>query len=249
MSDPTAPAPADAGLTGDNSNVTTAPADAGLTDESLRAEVTKWREKARTAEAAAKAHQAKLWELQQTADKARADALAEQGQWKALYETEKPQWEKRATTAEQARVDAVNRLHSAVVDTTLANALAGHSVAPAQVAALVRAAVTVGDDGAPTIDPSKLAAIPTLNPLDTTAVRDVPTLVSAYLAANPHHALSAAAGGAGTRSANGGTNGAAYGDLLGSKFDDLTPEQRAEKFADPAFMAAAMAKYQGIKPT
>lgn len=165
----------------------------------------------------------------------------EQGNYKSLYEQHKAALEK--ATADRDALAA--RWRDAQTNAALSTALGSQVVdgSTAHVMTALAPALTVDDDGSVAVDMTRVASIRSAKALDTTKVKDLQSLVTAFLEANPFFAASKAAGGAGS-GGTGQANGTGSFDSAIAGWDKLTKDQQDTLWAVPEFRAAVSARIQ-----
>lgn len=223
------------GATPDKSNTTTTQSTATASDSpdtsALEATLHKERE-------ARKALEKELREIRKATDADARKRDEENGAFKSLYERERAAREEREKALESANARWRDSQTNAALATALGSQVADGSTA--HVMAALASALSVDDDGSVSVDMTKVGTVRTAKPLDTTKVKDLQTLVSEFLTANPFFAASRAAGGAG----GGGTGAAAngQGDLatIFQNWDSLSAEQQAALAKDPKFQARVL---------
>lgn len=220
-----------------NSPHTTPTRDAEVDERAeLKAAIARERAKTKDAEAKLRAYEA-------ARDAEAAKVAEEQGQYKTLYEQHKAALEK--ANAERDAISA--RWRDSQTSAALATALGSQVVdgSTAHVMTALAPALAVDDDGSVTVDMTRVASIRSAKALDTTKVKDLQSLVTAFLEANPFFAASRANGGAGS-GGTGAANGQGYDSaLFGAGFDKLSKEQQDALTNSPDFMRAAKKHYGG----
>lgn len=188
------------------------------------------RERAKTKEV-----EAKLLAIEKSkADEAERVAT-EQGNYKSLYEQHKAALEK--ATADRDALAA--RWRDAQTNAALSTALSTQVVdgSTAHVMTALAPALAVDDDGSVTVDMTRVASIRSARALDTTKVKDLQSLVTAFLEANPFFAPSKSAGGAGGGGAGASNETGTDIKAIIGRWNDIPKEERDRHLKDPVFLA------------